>query len=653
MHRTSPDQAGRINWSSSVVALALTLGFLGIFARVAQLQVHPSQALAAHVGDRTSTVVEPGRRGDLLDRRGRVIAASHFGQRVFVDPTAFRSPPDADIMTLADALSLPVEKVDEAVRGAMLKNQERARAKAADAEGESPPPIRYVRLGNVLEDWRIDNLRKLKLPGVHLELRSVREPTADDLVASLVGKVGAEDAGLMGVERVVDKRVQPKAGRLEFVRDASGRPLWVPPGGYQPAQRGEDVRLALDLNLQMIATEELERGVVDAEAQGGRAVMMDPATGEILAMVDIVREAPDTVPYDWRTLIPRDKPWGGGNNGPRYQTIRPDPARAVHPALGRNRCVEDIYEPGSTFKPFMWAAATELGLTNPDETFNTYGGHYTTPYGRHVSDVVKRDYQSWREVLVNSSNIGMIQGTARMDADEMHGAVVKYGFGRSTQTGLPGESGGIVTAPGKWTKFTHTSVAMGHEIAVTAVQMVRGFSVFARSGPKAGTLPPTRLTAVEVEAAGVEITKRVLPREVAELTRETMRGVTANLDRKLAARHEPEVGWRYELFGKSGTAEIPMGDAPKGQHRPKGSDGYYRGQYNSSFIAGGPVESPRLVMVAVIDDPSPEHVRAKTHYGAATAGPVVRRTMERALAYLAVPPSLTPEGSARAAQPDQ
>ncbi len=650
----SPDQAGRINWSSRVVALALTLGFVAIFARVAQLQVRPSQALAAHIGDRTSTLVEPGRRGDLLDRRGRVIAASHFGQRVFVDPTAFRSPPDADIMTLADALGLPVEKIDEAVRGAMLTNQQRAQARLADADAASLPAIRYVRLGNVLEDWRIDNLRKLKLPGVHLELRSVREPTSDDLVASLVGKVGAEDVGLMGVERVVDKRVQPKSGRLEFVRDASGKPLWVPPGGYQPAQRGEDIRLALDLNLQMIATEELERGVVEAEAQGGRAVMLDPATGEILAMVDIVRDAPDAVPYDWRTLIPRDKPWAGGNNGPRYQTIHPDPARAIHPALGRNRCVEDIYEPGSTFKPFMWSAATELGLTDPDETFDTHGGHYTTPYGRGISDVVKRDYQSWRDVLINSSNIGMIQGTARMDAGQMHAAVVKFGFGRTTQTGLPGESGGIVTPLTKWTKYTHTSVAMGHEVAVTPVQMVRGFSVFARSGDKAGTLPPVRLTAQELgTSAAVQVTKRILPRDIAELTRETMRGVTANLDRKLAAGPQHETGWRYELFGKSGTAEIPMGDAPKGLRRPKGSDGYFRGQYNASFIAGGPVESPRLVMVAIIDDPSPEHVRGKTHYGAARAGPVVRRTMERALAYLAVPPSLTPEGSTATAQPDQ
>ncbi len=652
MQTERQDQRVRINRGAWVVAGLLSLALAGVFARVAQLQARPSAALAQHMSDRTSRLVEPGRRGDLLDRRGRVIAATRFGKRAFVDPTAFRTPPDADILALADAVGVPVERVDEAVRGAMIRNEaRRAAAEVQSDEGEAQPLIRYVRVGGVLDDWRVETIERLKIPGVHLEHRGVRQPTANELVAALVGKVGAEDKGLMGAEKVLDGRVQPKAGGLVYVRDAGGRPLWVPPGGYEPAQRGEDVRLALDLNVQMIVVEELQRGVEEAGAQGGRAVMLDPATGEVLAMADVVRETPEAVAYDWQTVIPRDKPWAGGNNGPRYQIIRADAGRDVHPALGRNRCVEDVYEPGSTFKPFMWCAATELGLTDPEETLNTHGGHYTTPYGRHVSDVVKREHQSWREVLVNSSNIGMVQGTARMSAAQMHGAVAKFGFGRSAATGLPGESGGIVTPLSKWTKFTHTSVAMGHEVAVTPVQMARAFSVFAREGDLAGTLPGVRLTAAEPAARGVDVTKRVLPRGVAELARETMRGVTANLDRKLAARQPPEEGWRYELFGKSGTAEVPMSDPPKGKRRPKGSDGYFRGQYNASFIAAGPVERPRLVMVAIIDDPSPEHVRGKTHYGAATAGPVVRRSLDRALAYLSVPAS--GPMSVTVAQPDQ
>lgn len=662
MRTISPGAAAGANRRIDAVAL-IVLGALGVilavmFARVVQLQVAPPEGLRAHMGDRTSTIVEPGRRGDLLDRRGRILAASRFGQRLFVDPTKFRSPPDADVLTLADAAGLPVEEVGKPIVAAMAKNQALAAAKAAGvtptvpgaAEGEEASeakPVRYVGLGGVLEDWRIEHIKKLKIPGVFFETRSVREVSAENEAAAILGKVGFEQKGLMGAELMLDPRMQPKNGHLEFVRDSQGRPLWVDPGEYVPPQRGQDIRLSIDLELQRILHEEVQRGAEEADAQGARAVMLDPATGEIVAMVDIIRKVADAVPYDWKTLIAKDKKWGGGDWGPRYITINPDPKRAEHPALGRNRCVEDLYEPGSTFKPFMWSACTELGLARPEEVFDTGGGHWTTPYGRHLSDVVKKDHQTWQEVLINSSNIGMVKATSRMTFPQMHDAVLKFGFGKLAGTGLPGESPGLVTAMSKWTKYSQTSVAIGHEVAVTPVQMVRAFSVFARMDELAGTMPPVRFLAAGDTTPEVRVTKRIIPRSVAELARETMRGVTANLDRKLSQRHPPEKGWRYELFGKSGTAEIPMTNPPPGARRPKGSDGYFRGQYNSSFIAAGPVEHPRLVCVVVMDDPGPELVRTRNHYGSLVSGPVVRRAMDRALSYLGVPASLTPEGQHR------
>lgn len=639
----------RIDAASGWIVVGMLVLMLVMLGRVVQLQAWPTPALAEHRGDRASTVPEPGRRGDLLDRRGRVLAASTFGQRVFVDPTALRSPPGEDVVTLADALGVPAEKLGLRIQDAMKTNELRARHLVAaevgpvvpeDVAATAPLPlIRFLRVSDVLPDERLELVRKLKVPGVHLETRAVRETTDDELVGSILGLVGASEKGEMGAERFLNNRLSPKAGHIEYVRDARMRPLWVEPGGFHPPQRGEDVRLSLDLNLQRIAVEELTRGVEEAHAEGGRLVMMDPRTGEVLAMVDIFRQVTDAVEYDWKTLIPKDKQPGT----PRYITIRPDPARDVHASLGRNRCVEDVYEPGSTFKPFMWAAVTEQGRVQPSDTFDTENGVWTTDYGRTIRDVVKRPQQTWAEVLINSSNIGMAKGTSRLSAKEMHDAVRKFGFGRTTGTGLGGESPGIVTALKDWRNYTHTSVAMGHEVAVTPVQMARAFCVFARTGEDAGTLPGVRLTAAtDPIKPELQVTKRVLPAAIADITRNTMRGVTANLDRKLAQRKTPEIGWRYELFGKSGTAEIPIGRPPEGKRRPKGSDGYFRSQYNSSFIAGGPVEDPRLVMVVVIDDPGPDRVRAREHYGASTAGPVVRRTMERALAYLGAPPSVTP-----------
>jgi cell division protein FtsI (penicillin-binding protein 3) len=693
----------RTNTVAFITSFTITLGLGVMLWRVWSLQANPSLDLQSHMGERLSRVTEVARRGDLTDRRGRPLAATRFGMRVFIDPTLFpRQKTDEAIVQLAAATGVSASEfapkliatmIQGDQRQAAIDAQEAARKAKVIAErkklasaGTSPPaptqadtqtnaaadpaigspveqadapspiapelaevvsaaaedpklpnPVRYLPITGVLDDRRVDIVRKLKIPGVNLEIKQVREVVAEDLTASLLGTVGTEDHGLMGTEMKLDDKLQPRAGSLAYVRDSRGRPLWTSPNSYVPAQDGQDIKLSLDLELQRIVLEELERGVAEADAAGGRAVMMDPNTGEILALADIVRDLPHLVDYDWKTVIAKDNQSGGT----RYRTIRKDPARAQHAALGRNRCVEDIYEPGSTFKPFMWSSVVELGFAQPAEVFNTHNGIYRTPYGRIVTDVLRRPSLTWQEVLINSSNIGMTQGTARMTFQQMHDAVVKFGFGSRPGTGLPGETPGLVTPMSRWSNYTQTSCASGYEVAVTPVQVVRAFSSLARRGPANGTLPKVRMTAWDpaLEASALDITNRVLPREVADLTRETLRGVTASLDRKLAARENPETGWQYELFGKSGTAEIPLGQPPKGMRRPKGSDGYFSGQYNSSFIAGGPVDEPRVVMIVVIDDPGPELVRQKNHRGAAVAGPVVRRTMERALAYLGVPPS--------------
>lgn len=702
---------------SDIVALLAICGMtagLGVMLwRVYDMQTNPSPQLVEHMGARQSRVTEIARRGDLTDRRGRPLAATRFGVRVFVDPAELpHDKLDEVVVKLADATGLPATELGPKIIQAMLTNERRQAAidatkpkaeppesplaklrakilgathEAADqrtpsseadtlamsdagtpepiqpdpaqpttdqqplgrrvympgeevaaTEPKTPKLIRYMPITGVLDESRVDLVKKLKIPGVHLENKQVREVVAEDLTASLLGKVGAEDKGLMGTEMKLDEALQPKTGSFAYTRDSRGRPLWVKPDSYTPAQDGTDLKLSLDLELQRIVLEELERGVAEAEAAGGRAVMMDPNTGEVLAMADIVRDLPGLTDYNWETVIPKDNQ----GHGTRYRTIRVDPARQQHPALGRNRCVEDIYEPGSTFKPFMWATVTAKGLMRPRDIVSTHGGIYRTPYGRVVTDVLKRGTMDWQEVLINSSNIGMTQGVAKLSFEEAHNAIKSFGFGTRPGTGLPGETPGLVTPLARWSNYTQTSVSSGYEVAVTPVQVARAFCSISRKGPANGTLPPVRMAAWEQKGSTVaDTTVRVLPQAIADLTRDTLRGVTASLDRRLAAKENPEEGWQYELFGKSGTAEIPLGQPPEGKRRPKGSDGYFSGQYNSSFVAGGPVDSPRLVLIVVIDDPGPELVRTKNHRGAAVAGPVVRRAMERSLLYLGVPPS--------------
>ncbi len=625
----------RIHITSLAVFICIGVVLAVMLGRVIQLQVDPSEPLKASRESRVTSIIIPGVRGDILDRRGRPLAVTRFGRRVFVDPDRLPKDVGPVFVQLADVLRMPMDKVVARLLPALDKN-DRVRSDPAslkDDDGEFKGLARYVSIGGVIDDNTVNQIKALNIPGVYTELRSVRETTDDELVASIVGMVGVDHDGLLGAELFLDKQVQPKDGSITYVRDAKSRPLWLGPEGYVAPTRGDDVRLSIDLEIQQIAVDELQRGIEDADAAGGRVVVMDPVTGEILAMADIIRDVPGIIEYPWAT--PGDKT--PLRTGYRYRTIIPDERRDMHPAAGRNRCVEDVYEPGSTFKPFIWGTITELGLAHTGEMFNTEGGKWNIYGKRTLYDTVEKDHQTWADVLVNSSNIGMAKGASRLSFEQASAAVRRFGFGSKTNIGLPGETRGIVTDLRKWSKYTQTSVAMGHEVAVTPVQMVRAFSAFARTGELAGTIPAVHFKAISRDQVHSEA-KRAMKSSTAELTRRTMHGVAQKVDdRAFKDESGKVIPPRYDWFGKSGTAEIPVGRAPKGLKRPLGSDGYFRGQYNSSFIAGAPLEKPRLVVVCVIDDPGPKKISVRQHYGSWVAGPVVRRVMERALPYLGVP----------------
>lgn len=708
--RPSPQSLlSRIDGTAKVTAIGLLLLLAVMLARVAQLQLSPSHQLQQFLGPKVSTRTELPVRGDLSDRRGRLLSASRFGYRLVIDPMTFPDPPDAAIVALARASGLKAEEIGERVMWAREENLKRLAASGKSLEvakpqlslkmllarvvgsGEvSPPsqpelidqvvqeseadpektkgPIRYLPIPpkGIVEEAAAKAVfaarvkdskgRETAIPGVRLERRAVREYTGGAEVATLAGRVNADDMGLTGLEHRLNELLSGERGRVTYVRDARGRPLWIEPGQVQPAKPGEDVRLTLDLELQKIGYEELLRGVDEADAAGGRLVIADPHTGELLAMVDIVRPVKDTIAYPWvkssvkKTGQHEAPPPPTFPGGRRFVTLSYDPNAINNPVLARNRCIEDVYEPGSTFKPFVWSTITELGLAKTDEVFDTEGGRFHTFYGRYVEDVTKRDQMTWTEVLVNSSNIGMIKASERMSFAQLHDVCVRFGFGQPTGVfrllpgqGLGGEASGLVTSLKRWSKYSQTSVAYGHEVAVTPVQMVRAFSAFCRTGKEAGTVPALKLITSDPAQADAGVTYRVLPPGVAELTRRTMQGVTENMERQLADLNvggTGETGWKYIIFGKSGTAEIPLGKPPPGYRRPIGSSGYYDGQYNSSFIAGGPLEEPKLVVLVVIDDPGPRKVRDRMHYGSRVAGPVVRRIMERALDYVGAKPSL-------------
>lgn len=645
------------------------LALVGVLVRVFQLQAFPSQDLRMALDGRTTGSRIDAVRGDLLDRRGRVLATTRIGWRVIVDPVVTGDKTDAVIVSLSEQLGVRGDDIGSRVMRAAIENTRRRAAMQAEPDaavateqpqgflaglGLTPPRpaenpdkglVRYVPVSDIITGEEAAAIRALKLPGVGVERRSVREIVGGQAIAPLVGKVGYKDmsderAGLMGAERLFQENLEGVPGSLEYVRDAKGRPLWVERGDWKDADPGEPVRLSIDAEIQRIVAEELERGVVDADAAGGRAIVLDPHTGEILAMVDLVRDVPGTVEVPWHDPA-SGKPWPTMPEGVRFKVIKQSPGVEDEPAMARNRCVEDVYEPGSTFKPFVWALAHELGRFKPGEVIRTETRAIRTHYGRRLEDVTFKPELTWDDVLRFSSNIGMYHATERLSHQELHGVVRRLGFGSRTGLGLPGETGGLVTDRRDWSKYTQTSVGMGYEVGVTPVQMVRAFSVFARRGDESGTMPGIRLTAAGIDdrpgLVGEEVfIERVFEPADAEAVREPLQAVVERMDKFRLQRDPKDVAARYTMFGKSGTAYIAC-TPPKGLKRPRGAAGYFR-QYNSSFLVAAPAEDPALVVLVVIDDPGPEAVRKREHYGSAVAGPVVRRLVERVLPYLGVPP---------------
>ena len=432
----------------------------------------------------------------------------------------------------------------------------------------------------------------------------MRDYTSDQIGSLIIGKVGFEHTGQGGAEHRFDARLSPRDGNVRYLRDAAGRPLWIEPSGYVDEQHGRHVRLSIDLVIQEIAERRLRQAVEDVNAVGGRMIVLDPRSGEVLAMCDVLR-APDG-----------------------REALITDPDRDKHPSLGRNRCAIDFYEPGSTFKPFIWSVATERGKAKPDEMLPTPTGPpgYRTSFGRVIRDSHYYGPSTWEKVLIKSMNTGMAMVAQRFTHREMQEILRAWGFGNITGAGVPGESKGLITDPKNWNDYSQTSVSFGHEICVTPLQMVQAFSAFARDG----SMPQIRFTAAADDTVVVPVVRRVIKPETAHQTRELMHRVMHEGTGRRA------ISEKYTMFGKSGTAQMV---------KPEGG-GYFENRYTSGFIAGAPLNSPRIVVLCVIDDPD----KTINHWGGEVAGQPVRDVIDQVLGYLGVPPDVLQTAAAHASE---
>ena len=553
------------------VACLLALWVVGIEVRLVYLQIVSHAELVARAERqqlRTQSV--PAKRGDILDRRGRVLATSVDADTIYAVPTEIDNAEHA-ATKLCDALGDCAGNE----RQSIVEKLGRSRA------------FTYVRRQVAPDQAR--RVAALNLDGVGFIKESKRFYPNKELAAHLVGYVGLDNTGLNGVEFTYDKQISGRKGTVLVQTDAKRHAF---SRFERPPTSGSSIELTIDEYLQHIAERELHTGVIANRAEGGTAIVMNPHTGEILAMA----------------------------NEP---TFNPNAYRDFDDAARRNRAVQDLYEPGSTFKVVTASAAIEEKVMPIDTMIDTNPGviHIAgrpkpvTEAGHHNYGVL-----SFSDVIIRSSNIGAIKIGLRVGTERLSRYVGLFGFGQPVSPDFPGESPGIVWHPAKWTESALASVSMGYQVGVTSLQMVSAVSSVANGGEM---IEPRVIRAVYRDgrryAVQPKVARRTISAATAATLTEIMEGVVANQHGTATRAQIPG----YTIAGKTGTsAKLVNGR-------------YSTTDYNASFVGFVPSRNPAVAIIVVTDAP---HVYPNT--GGWVSAPVFKKIAEATLQYLGVGPTV-------------
>lgn len=559
------------------VAAAVVVLWLIIAGRLVQVQWWHRQALAAAANRQHSVVqIIPARPGEILDRRGKLLATTITVQSLFVDPSRIPNRRQT-AQQLSAALNL-----DEAF---LAQRLEQNRDK------------RFLWIKRRLSAAEAAAVRRLDLPPAAWGFRPeyLRRYPQGALAAHVLGLRDIDGIGRGGVEESFHAVLCGEPGRRVLVRDARGRAVSVRDELTLPPRHGKSIVLALDAVVQLYAERALDALMEQHRPQSACAIVMDPHNGDVLAMAS--------------------RPGLDPNN----------PA-AAPPAAWKNTAVAAVYEPGSTFKPFVTAMAVDRGIVDVDEVFDCERGEYRMG-GRRLHDVHPHGRLTVGDILVKSSNIGMAKIGERLGNRSLYEAAVTFGFGRSTGTGLPGELPGIVRPLREWNAYSTGSIPMGQELAATPVQVLTAYAALANGGrllnPRL-VLRETDLLPDRGDAFGEQdVTPRVVSGTVKPaVARWLIEGPLTDVVRRGTARSARLAD--YTVFGKTGTAQKPDPQTAR----------YSSRKHVSSFVCGAPAEAPRVVVLVVLDEPT-----AGEQFGGTVAAPAAAEILRKTLVYLRVPSS--------------
>jgi cell division protein FtsI (penicillin-binding protein 3) len=583
----SPAHMTRFSRTRAAVVFVLLAGtFALLVGRVAYLQtVGRQQTLGRAERQQHQREVLRARRGSIYDRNGAELAGSIQTMAVFVDPKFMLEVAHEDPKGLAE-LDLNTVKLADLLGKDPLDLSQTLGQRFND---------RFVKVAENVDEATCERVRRLNIPGVGTMPSDVRFYPMGSVAAHILGGAGHDGRGLEGIELRYEKTLAGQNGYIRSQKDAQHRPISVAAEDYVPAAHGRHLMLTIDANIQMAVEQELAASCQTFKAKRGECVVMDPRTGEILALAN------------WPTFHPQSLEDTVGT-----------------PEVRRNSALVAPYEPGSTIKPFIAGPALAWHETSVGEEWKIPGIRWKTPYGRTITDVhAYGDLTTW-DGLVKSSNILMSMLGERMGNAKLHKALTGFGFGRRTGIDLPGEDPGQVNALAKWTKYSTESVSQGYELMVTPVQLARAFCAYANGGRLVpatlvrGTLTPGGKTESKVDPQPLSAMPQVIDAKAAMDLRRVLADVPV---RGTAAGSRSET---WNVFGKTGTA-----------HVSQGKGGYSSEKYTSSFIGGAPFENPRVVIAFVIHEPD----KSTAHYGGKVAAPGAIRVVDKVLSYLQVPPS--------------
>jgi cell division protein FtsI/penicillin-binding protein 2 len=557
------------SWRSGLAAIAILCGWLLLMARLIQLQGTQRHEMSLRV-QRQSVFREsiPARPGDILDRHGTVLATTQEVDSLYAVPVEIEDPLSW-AWRVAGVLNL---NADELYRR-LLEHRER----------------QFLWVQRRIGEEQSEQLRALGLKKGSWGLRReyLRQNLQSPSAAHVLGLRDIDNRGKGGLEEGLEDQLQGKPGERVMMRDARGMILEVDSDSSRPPVAGRSVVSSLDLGLQQDTERALDELMLQWRPRGACAIVMDPATGEILAMAS--RPA-----FDPRQL------------------------QNVPEVAWKNLAVSAVFEPGSTFKPVIVAAALQQGLLQRDEMIDcSYGLYRMGP--RLLHDHHPYGMLSTADVLVKSSNIGMAKIGERLGLEGLYQAAVSFGFGSRTGIELPGELPGLLQPLARWTVYSLGSIPMGQELACTPLQLITAHAVLANGGR---LIRPTLIcrsvdghSAVvdgELVSPAAEVQTPLLNSEHAEwLVQEPLRDVVLRGTGKAA--RVPGLS----IFGKTGTA----------QKLDPETGTYSNRAWVVSFVCGAPAEQPRVLVLVMVDEPTAPGI----HYGGTVAAPVAAGILQAAL----------------------